>query len=628
MGFFFVSSICSAQNQQKADSLVQILNNSELSDSLKMKILKEIYINHTNQDAIIHYAEQAVNLALNNNNKLLLINAYLNIGHANRNKGNLEKALEKFISITKIADENGYTMELAAGYSAIGDVYSVQRNSKNALSYYNQAIYLFRELNDSTRLATSLLNTGDEYFNSGELDSAFIYFNESTIIFEKLESEIGKAYNIGNIGLIYAKRGNYDLAEENIKSASEILERLGDRYPLSVYQIYMAEIYNERGDFKKALFHAQKGYDIGFEEGLKEQIRDASLKLSELYEATMDYQKAYYYQELYMTYKDSLVNAETIQRMADLRTDFEVAQKQTELDLANKTKENQRLVGIGLSIVLLLLGLLAFVLFRNNQKEKRSNLLLSEQKEEITSQRDQLSDLNNTKDRFFSIISHDLRGPVNAFQGVTRIIKTYADRNQLEKIPAVLEVVDKSSSQLSSLLDNLLNWALSQQGNFPYHPEQLNFAYISEELLEIFKHMSLAKQINLSAHVDEEVMIYGDRNSVMAILRNLINNALKFTPQQGEIKLEAMKNGQFAYISVKDNGMGIPPDKIDNLFVLKDKKQSVDGTAGEKGTGLGLMICKEFAELNGGDIKVESEVGVGTSFTVNLPLFTQESQQV
>ncbi len=620
-------SLVFSQNQSVADSLIfQYKLSSNSDDTIKLKILKGIFENHTDQDSVLYYTEIGLRFANNIESDLWKYTIYFEKGNAYSIKGDLDLALESYLKSQSYAKKLNHAQGSALALSAMGDVYSTLGNKKNSLSYYNQAINEFRIINDSVSLATALLNTGDEYFNNEILDSALYYFEESSIIFEKLDSEIGKAYNVGNLGLVFAKQGNYQRAEDNIQQATVILEKLGDRYPIAEYEISMADIYLEKNNWDRALGHAENSLAIALDEGLKEQVRDASLKLSEIHQQSGDYQQAFEYQSQYIAYRDSINDAETIQRMADLRTDFEVAQKQSELDLANKTKENQRVVGIGLTIVLLLLGLLAVVLFKNNQKEKRSNLLLSEQKAEITSQRDQLSDLNNTKDRFFSIISHDLRGPVNAFQGVTRIIKTYADRNQLEKIPAVLDVVDKSSSQLSSLLDNLLNWALSQQGNFPYHPEQLDVTYLGEELMEIFKHMSLAKQINISAEIEESTTIYGDRNSVMAILRNLISNAIKFTPENGDIKLEAKKNGQYAYISVKDNGMGITPDKIDKLFVLKDKKQSVDGTAGEKGTGLGLMICKEFAELNGGDINVESEVGVGTRFTINLPLFAGQQK--
>lgn len=621
-----MSLIGFSQNQNEADSLISALRGPlDLSDSSKLRVYYNIVINHTNQDSIIFYAHKAIGLAEELDERLFLISSYLNIGHAQRVKGDLEEAMETFIEYINLAKEYGFTVQLGTGYSSIADVYSVQGNSKNALLYYNKAINLFRKENDIVKLSTSLLNTGDEYFKLDKLDSALMYFEESSELFEKLDTKIGKAYNLGNIGLVYAKQGKHDLAEENIRQASKILEELGDRYPIAVYETYMADIYNDKGDFDRALDHALRSLKIAEEEGLKEQIRDASLKLAELHQSSGDYQNAFKYQSQYVAYKDSVSNAETIQTIADLRTDFEVAQKQAELDLANKTKQTQQIVSIGLIVVLSLVGVLTYTLFKSNKKEKRTNLLLSTQKEEITSQRDQLIELNRTKDRFFSIISHDLRGPVHSFQGITRVIKAYADNNKVEKIPHVLEMVDKSSHQLSGLLDNLLNWALSQQGNFPYNPEKLNLALLTDELFLTFHNMALAKNIELVKSVDGQIDLWSDRNSTMAIFRNLVNNALKFTPERGKITLTAKPGNQYCKILISDTGQGIPADKQKQLFQLKDKKQSTVGTAGEKGTGLGLVICQEFTILNQGDIMVESRENSGTTFTVTLPTYSSQT---
>ena len=622
IGFFYVSIFSYGQNQSQADSLVALLNNSgNLADSSRLNIYFHIFANHTNQDSIIYYAEKAIEIAEKLDNAFILTNAYLEIGHALRAKGDLEEAMSIFIKYIDLVKDHNVTRWLGSGYTAIGDVYSVQGNSKNALLYYNKGIHIFREQNDSANLASSLFNTGDEYFNNDKLDSALLYYEESSEIFERLDSSIGKAYNVGNIGLVYAKQGKYNLAEKSINLASNMLEELGDRYPIPVYEAYMADIYQEKGDFDKALGHALKSLHIAEEEGLKEQIRDASQKLSELYQSSGDFQNAFKYLTQYFAFKDSISNEETIRKMADLRTDFEVAQKQAELDLVNKTKETQQIIGIGLVIVLLLVGVLSYTLYKNNRKEKKTNLLLSNQKEEITTQRDQLIELNRTKDRFFSIISHDLRGPVHSFQGITRVIKAYADANETEKIPPVLDMVDKSSYQLSGLLDNLLNWALSQQGNFPYNPEKLNVALLTDELLAMFQHMALAKKITLVKSVDSGIHLWSDRNSTMAIFRNLINNALKFTPENGTVKISADLHEGNCGILVSDNGQGIPIDKQKQLFQLKDKKQSAVGTAGEKGTGLGLVICREFALLNKGGITVESNAKQGTTFIVTLPVY-------
>jgi signal transduction histidine kinase len=181
-----------------------------------------------------------------------------------------------------------------------------------------------------------------------------------------------------------------------------------------------------------------------------------------------------------------------------------------------------------------------------------------------------------------------------------------------------------SASQLSALLDNLLNWAVSQQGEFPYAPEQVNIAELTTELQGVFQNMSSAKNIELAFEVEADITAFVDRNSTMTILRNLVGNALKFTESQGKITLSAEVAQDQTIIKVQDTGVGIPQEKLSTLFQLQEKK-STWGTDGEKGIGLGLQLAFDFAAMNKGNISVESETGVGTTFIVVLPHSIPES---
>jgi signal transduction histidine kinase len=304
--------------------------------------------------------------------------------------------------------------------------------------------------------------------------------------------------------------------------------------------------------------------------------------------------------------------------MADMRTEYEVSQKQNEVDLLEQEKRTQQIVGYAMAVVILLIIVLVIVLYRTGKQRQLVNTQLAKQNATVESQRDQLEGLNNTKDRFFSIISHDLRGPVNAFAGVAELIRFYVKDKAYDELVEVTEHIDQSSSQLSGLLDNLLNWAVSQQGEFPYSPEQVNISELATELHGVFQNMSSAKNIQLAMDVAPEVTAFVDRNSTMTIIRNLIGNALKFTESQGTITLSALVDKNQTIIKVQDTGVGIPKEKLSTIFQLLEKK-STWGTGGEKGLGLGLQLAYEFAEMNQGAISVDSEVGVGTTFTVVLP---------
>ncbi|UII32389.1 tetratricopeptide repeat-containing sensor histidine kinase [Fulvivirga ulvae] len=611
----------SAQDQHKADSLINLMNNGKIMpDSTKFEVLRGIFINQTDPDLKLHYAYKAYKMAVEADNLLWLYKSTLNIGHAHKKKGDLQKALDALLKSLEFAGEMKDGGREAIAYSAIGSVYRVQGNFTLSLKYYNLAIIKLREKKDYRNLAKSLMNTGELYRVNHQMDSALIYFTEAGELFDKINYRIGKAYNLGNIGLIYAEQGKNALAEQNINEAVRILKELGDIYAISVYDTYMADIYKDKGDYIRALEYANRSHMEAVKGGLKEQIRDASLKLSELYSDLKDYERAFGFQSQYIVYRDSINNEATIRKMADLRTEFEVSQKQAEVDLLNEQKRNQQIIGIGLTIVILLVGALAFMFYKNSKQRQHTNQILSEQKEEIEAQRDQLDELNQSKDKFFSIISHDLRGPVHAFKGMSRLIKMYIDQNCIDELAELNQHFDKSVDQLSTLLDDLLDWAVSQQGKVPYSPEEVSLHDLSEDIMGLFHNMAQAKKINLTTSIPEDIQLWVDSNSLRTILRNLVNNALKFTEEGGSVTLFAGKDGDMAALHVADTGRGIPQVQLESLFKLGGHKRSW-GTEGEKGLGLGLQLVYSFSEMNGGSITVESEEGVGTTFTIHMPLF-------
>lgn len=614
------------QQQQIADSLIKHLNNSQVSDSAKCQLYLEIAF-HGGLEQKTIYAKKALNLAEKIDYPIGQAHSLSYLGVVDKRQGNLENAIDYYLKAENIYRQNKYYSGLAATLSDLGSLYRVQKNFEVARSYYNQGCKILRRHADSLSLAASLLNMGELYRDFQVFDSALIIFAESSEIFKISNYPIGTAYNLGNIGLVYAEQGKYELAEENINEAIAILEEMGDRYPIAVYETSLAEIYTKRGNNGKALEYALHALQIGEEEGLKEQIRDASLQLSKLYKTQNNYRKAYDFQNQYLVYRDSINNEETIRKMADLRTEYEVGQKQVEIDLKaaevelleEEAKVNRIMIWSGTAGIVLLLGL-TFTIFKL-YRLKEHNLEISREKRQIVEkQKDQLDELNQTKDRFFSLISHDLRGPISNFNGVAQLINTHLENNDAAGLKRVGRVLEDSSYEISSLLDNLLDWAMNQQGHFPYKPEEVSAEDICNPSLRVMANSAKAKNIHMTEEIYSELMLNVDINSASTIIRNLLSNALKFTPEGGEVKLGIEEIDQFACISVQDSGIGISEDKMHDLFGFKGSRKRW-GTKGEKGVGLGLNLVKEFVDLNQGKIEVESEENVGTTFRVYLPIF-------
>jgi two-component system, sensor histidine kinase and response regulator len=239
---------------------------------------------------------------------------------------------------------------------------------------------------------------------------------------------------------------------------------------------------------------------------------------------------------------------------------------------------------------------------------------------ELERQKHQLADLNASKDKFFSIISHDLRSPFNALLGFSQLLSDNLDRYTFEEIRQKVDRIRLSSENLYALLENLLTWSRIQRGAMEHDPEKLVLVEIVEDILDLFTSKSEEKQIELNRSVPETLVAYADYNMIHTVIRNLVSNAMKFTPTGGHIRIEAnahQDNG--VEMAVTDTGIGIQPEDLEKLFRI-DMQYTNPGTAGEKGTGLGLSLCKDLVEKNGGRIWVESEVGKGTSFRFTLPL--------
>ncbi|HAG15655.1 MAG TPA: hypothetical protein DCG69_03900 [Bacteroidales bacterium] len=242
-------------------------------------------------------------------------------------------------------------------------------------------------------------------------------------------------------------------------------------------------------------------------------------------------------------------------------------------------------------------------------------------REQLSQSEKQLRELNEAKDKFFSIIGHDIKTPVSTIASYSSLIIEDFDELEKEELIEFLKIIQKSSIQALDLLKNILEWARTQTGSLAFHCEILNICDIIQEEVEFSAHQCKRKEIQVDYSPRNDNFVFADRNMTRTVFRNLLSNAIKFTPQKGNIKLfsEHLKQGKgFVKISIRDNGVGIPKHVLPNLFSLKESYSS-EGTGGEKGTGMGLLFCKEFIDIQGGKIEVESSEGIGTTFSFSLP---------
>jgi serine phosphatase RsbU (regulator of sigma subunit) len=383
-------------NGQSSDSLKYILNHGMVKDdTTKIEVLCEIASNSVEADTILKYSELAIGLS-----EKLGINparAYVFKGSGYLNSGKLASALECFMKAANYYKADHYIPGVATAYTYISEAYNQQENYDNAKFYLRSAVEIFAKEQDSVNLASALHNLGYANYCKGQYDSALILYTKTSEIYQKLGNLPEYAYCLGNTGLVYSKLSEFQKAEEYLLHAIEILSKQGDERAITQYLIEYAGILQHKGEIKKAIATATLSFDKAAKNNLLEFEGDAAYRLAKLYQVSGKYDSAYYYQSLYLNANDSIKSVRNIQKMADLRTEFEVSKKQAEVDVLRKNKLIERIVIVGLVLILLLaLGtiLLYYYSLKRSQRltaalnERR--ILLEKQSGELKEQGEKL----------------------------------------------------------------------------------------------------------------------------------------------------------------------------------------------------------------------------------------------
>jgi adenylate cyclase len=386
---FFLHLITFAQEQRVADSLKKIYKKGKfLSNPEKLELLRNLSFNEvTNSELGMKYAEELIALSKAEKNYLYLHRGYYQKGNKLRLAGDLDQSLATLFLSADAASKAKYPVGEGTTYSAIADVYSMLGNIRNAEIYYTKAIAILRTTDNAIALGSVVINAGDEYLKAKKYDKALQCFKESGDIFKKNDYEIGFAYSLGNVGMVYAEQGKDNLAMEYMRKAIVILEELKDYYGISDYLIHMSDIYLKQNNQPTALSYAKRSLELAQKYGLKDQVSTSNLKLSQLYEKAGDTAESLKYYKDHIAYRDSVTNLESVQKMADLRTNYEVSQKQVQVDLLKKDREIQQLkakrqrnLNYATGISLFLIVLLAIGLYRRYKFIKRTKAIIEEEK--------------------------------------------------------------------------------------------------------------------------------------------------------------------------------------------------------------------------------------------------------
>jgi signal transduction histidine kinase len=591
LGFAYLTDI---QDYERAmDAFVRAL---QLEDSLRVDDerfytymgIAQVFQSVGDYYKSLQFLQEALVESERLTNKGLLVIVLNKMGQVQMALGHMAEAFENFDLIIEYDESSGNRRATAEARFHRANLYSHQRSYTKALDNHKSALSYWRSVGDRHHEAKSLEHIGNVYGLMDNKERSLANHTAALEVRQAIQDKSGIASSYNTIGNMYLQQGNADRAVANLDLA----------------------------------------LTAGREAQDQEAIRTSYEHLSAAYEAAGDYKKALEYKDLFLAINEFIANEKNDRQLSETQFRYTLSQKETQITNLESEREqrekelveqkkfrNVLLALVGLAFAVAILGIYLYIV------KRQANRALTAINETVRKQNEELQQLNATKDKFFSIISHDLKGPLNSLSSFSGLLINHTDSLSKEDIQMLAKDLDKSLKNLFALLENLLDWARSQTGVIEFKPEPVNLANLLNENKALLEGQAGTKRIAIQTNYSDNIPVLVHKNSVTTVIRNLVSNAIKFTPEGGTITLQAGIDKGFANVSIIDTGVGMSQEVIAKLFRI-DTKHSTKGTANEKGTGLGLILCKEFIEKNGGTIGVTSEEGNGSVFYFTVPMMS------
>lgn len=555
----------------------------------------------------------------------LAANSRLNLGTILTSRGDRTDGLKYLLESLEYYESKKEQRLISRIYNNIAVNYHNWKDYDQALHYYRKTLASYRTLKDFVGLAAVSNNIGEIYKDKREYNKAIHYYQRTIQVADS--TGIGEYYkSYGWIGLAetHLLMKEYDQALQNVNLALNVFKRIKMQEGISQAKLILSQIYLHQKKYTESLQSADTALQLAEKTGITRMQEEAYQVKATIYADQNRYKEAFGMLNMAMQRSDSLYREEQIKELSRLRGELDISEKNQEIQLLLKDNEIKDLkikkqksqTGYLILLVGLLSGLFVVMLIYIRSR-RQINVQMREKNQRINEQRLELIKVNATKDKFLSIIGHDLRNPVGAFKDVVGQLADFPEMFPDGVRQQVIRELRDEAERTYFLLENLLSWAKSQKNTISYRPEELDLASLVDNNILLNSRLAERKQIRLKSDVPPGISVFADHNMVNLILRNLISNAIKFTSNSGEVTVSATDAGGFTEISVADNGVGIPEENIPYLF-QEINHISTYGTSNEKGSGIGLVLCREFVEMNGGTITVHSKVNEGSTFVFTL----------
>jgi signal transduction histidine kinase/Tfp pilus assembly protein PilF len=575
------------------------------------------------QDSALHFLQIARDIAINQaNDEFNLAAVYNNLAMVYDATGNFDLAVDRYMDALKIFERLGKMKEVATLYNNVGTISHATGQFDKSINYFKKSLQISEELGNNPAMVMAMINLGTAYKNLQQLDKAEKILQDAVVLSSeaKLDHELMRATL--NLGTVYYQMKDYTNAHSHFLQAyNQSIEQnivIGKLYA----GINLAETEILLGNLQTAGELIKETEKIIIDQNYDSFKEDLFRVKSEMEEANGNFQQAIHYFKLFKAFKDSVGEVKNVARMEELLVKYETEKKTLENQqlrdkniIQKKTIQNQQLlVGLLVAIFLFFAGHLITIII-SRKKLARVNKELTELNKQVNLKRERLAQANETKDRLFSIIAHDLRSPFNSLLGfLDLLIDDFDNFDDKEKLD-ILESVNKQAVTTFGLLENLLQWSMNQRGLFQVNLEITPLLPILESQLEELGSRAKAKQIVIENNVSPQTEALIDKEMAKTIFRNLINNSIKFTGQGGKITITATTENEFTILNISDTGIGMSKEIAERLF-SDHYPESRPGTESEKGTGLGLMIVGDFIQKQNAQIKVQSKAGEGSTFTI------------
>ncbi len=618
--FFFLTYSISFSQIGKVDSVINLYQKCKV-DTAKIDFLlknAELLID-ADSKKLIYYGEDALKIAQKLDDKKRQEYLMRLISQGYQQIGKIAEAIDYINENIKLAallnDQNG----IAVAKMNLGVCYNQLGNFSLAIEYYKNCLAYFSKRNETIYVCECYIALSDSYFKSNNPDKSLFYIARAEKVSLRKNNYL-LDYVYTNFAESYFLKNDFKLAKEYALKGIAISQPADNLYALSAEYLVIAKVSLALNDFSNATLFTKKGLKLAEETDFKENLINAYDIFSQLLEKEKKYAEALKYKSLYINSKlkvQTSVNNNISQAYENLKNDEELAEIKAKNLKKDAAIKSERFLIIIITLTLLMVICIAALIYYSGKKIKQSNQELIEKNEKISSQAEHIVELNRLKDRLLSIVSHDLRSPLNNLKGMLDLVIN--GHLTQDRFQTIIPQLNKGVYATLDLLENLLQWSKSQMKGFIVSPKKIDLYALAEIQLNLFEKQLEEKFVTIKNNIPVNTMAFADKDMIDVVFRNLVANAIKFCKANDVITIASSLKDNCIEISVADTGTGITEANMKKIFHVENTFTTI-GTNNEKGTGLGLLLCKEFVETNKGCIRIESKENIGTQIYFTLPI--------